>query len=72
MIVISMFYNLLVRFDRLIEVTVWVVFIRLTQVTILGCCVVIVGVVFNVVDNSHFRFGTLSGFNLSVVLRPKL
>ena len=42
------------------------------SVQISDCCIVSVGVVFNVVARFHCRSGILSGFNLRVVFLPKL
>ena len=42
-----------------------------TLVCIFDCCVVRVGVVFNVVDKFQCRLGILSRFNLNLVFLPK-
>ena len=43
-----------------------------TLVCMSECCVVKVGVVFNVVDKFQCRSGILSGCNLNLVFLPKL
>ena len=43
-----------------------------TLVCVSDCCVVKVGVVFNVVDKFQCRLGILSGFYLNLVFLPKL